>query len=67
MIPQAVNVLAISSKGKSRIGAKLTTAIVEQNHHDKMFVVFNASQCRWIKKQGDPDFLIINDEEDFED
>lgn len=32
-----------------------------------MFVVFNASQCRWIKKQGDPDFLIINDEEDFED
>ena len=67
MIPQAVNVLAISPKGKSRIGTKLITAIVEQDHHDKMFVVFNASQCRWIKKQGDPDFLIINDEEDFED
>ena len=67
MIPQAVNVLAISPKGKSRIGTKLTIGLVEQNHHDKMFVVFNASQCRWIKKQGDPDFLIINDEEDFED
>ena len=57
-----VNLLAISSKGKSRIGAKLVTAIVEQDHHDKMFVVFNASQCRWIKKQNDPDFRIIGDD-----
>jgi hypothetical protein len=62
MIPQAVNVLAISPKGKSRIGTKLTTAIVEQDHHDKMFVVFNASQCRWIKKDNDPDFRIIGDD-----
>jgi hypothetical protein len=46
-------------KGKSRIGTKLT-AIVEQN--DKMFVVFNASQCRWIKKDNDPDFRIIGDD-----
>ena len=57
-----VNLLAISSKGKSRIGAKLVTAIVEQDHHDKMFVVFNASQCRWIKKQNDPDFRIIGED-----
>jgi hypothetical protein len=60
----AVNIIAISAKGKSRIGSKLVTAIVEQNHYDKMFVVFNASQCRWIKKQDDPDFLIIDDSED---
>jgi hypothetical protein len=57
-----INVLAISPKGKSRIGTKLTTAIVEQDHHDKMFVVFNASQCRWIKKDNDPDFRIIGDD-----
>ena len=62
MIPQAVNVLAISPKGKSRIGTKLTTAIVEQDHHDKMFVVFNASQCRWIKKDNDHDFRITGDD-----
>ena len=57
-----INVIAISAKGKSRIGTKLVTAIVEQNHHDKMFVVFNASQCRWIKKDNDPDFRIIGDD-----
>lgn len=56
----AVNVLAISKKGKSRIGTKLTTAIVEQNHHDKLFLVFpELNQCRWIKKDNDPDFRII--------
>lgn len=59
----AVNVLAISKKGKSRIGAKLTTAIVEQNHHDKLFVVWpELNQCRWIRKSNDPDFLIIQKE-----
>jgi hypothetical protein len=57
-----INVIAISAKGKSRIGTKLVTAIVEQNHHDKMFVVFNASQCRWIKKDNDPDFRIIEED-----
>jgi len=56
----AVNVLAISKKGKSRIGTKLTTAIVEQNHHDKLFLVFpELNQCRWIKKDNDPDFRIV--------
>ena len=57
-----INIIAISAKGKSRIGTKLVTAIVEQNHHDKMFVVFNPSQCRWIKKDNDPDFRIIGDD-----
>ena len=57
-----INVIAISAKGKSRIGTKLVTAIAEQNHHDKMFVVFNASQCRWIKKDNDPDFRIIEED-----
>ena len=60
----AVNILAISAKGKSRIGTRLTMAIVEQNHHDKMFIVIpGTSQCRWIKKVNDPDFRIIDDED----
>lgn len=60
-----VNVLATSKKGKSRIGTRLAFAIVEQNHHDKIFVVFpTMNQCRWIKKENDPDFeLFWNDEE----
>ena len=60
---ETINILAISSKGKSRIGKKLTMAIVEQDHHDKMFVVFpGTNQCRWIKKQDDPDFRIIEED-----
>jgi len=60
-----INIIAISDKGKSRIGKKLTTVIVEQNHHDKLFIVFTGingavSQCRWIKKDNDPDFRIID-------
>ncbi len=62
MIPQAINLLAISKKGKSRIGTKLTTAIIEQDHHDKLFVVFpSLNQCRWILRENDPDFRIVND------
>jgi len=58
----AINIIAISKKGKSRIGSKLTTAIVEQDHHDKLFVVFpELNQCRWIKRNDDPDFRIIED------
>ena len=61
----AINIIAISDKGKSRIGKKLTIAIVEQNHHDKMFIVIpGTSQCRWIKKDNDPDFRIISFDED---
>ncbi len=58
-----VNVIAISKKGKSRIGSKLTTAIVEQNHHDKLFLVWpELNQCRWIQSNNDPDFRIIGDD-----
>jgi hypothetical protein len=57
------NILCPKCKGKSRIGKKLTMAIVEQNHHDKMFIVIpSANQCRWIKKDNDPDFRIIGDD-----
>jgi hypothetical protein len=57
----AIAVIAISKKGKSRIGTKLTTAIVEQDHHDKIFVVFpELNQCRWIRKDNDPDFSIVD-------
>lgn len=57
----AIAVIAISRKGKSRIGTKLTTAIVEQDHHDKIFVVFpELNQCRWIRKDNDPDFSIVD-------
>ena len=63
LIMETINILAISSKGKSRIGTKMTMAIVEQNHHDKMFVVIpGTNQCRWIKKDNDPDFRIIGDD-----
>ena len=55
-----INILAISNKGRSRIGTTITTAIVEQNFHDKLFIVFpQFNQCRWIKRNNDPDFRII--------
>jgi hypothetical protein len=57
-----VNILAISNKGCSRIGRKLTTAIVEQRYHDKIFTVINPSQCMWIKLINDPDYRIIPDD-----
>jgi hypothetical protein len=63
----AINLLAISPKGKSRIGKQLTMAIVEQNHHDKLFVVIpGTNQCRWIKKENDPDFRIVSFDDDEE-
>ena len=59
---ETINILAISNKGRSRIGTTLITAIVEQNHHDKLFIVLpQFNQCRWIKKINDPDFRIIED------
>ena len=59
-----INILAISSKGRSRIGAKLTTAIVEQINDKTAFIVIygpdrKVSQCRWIKLVNDPDYRII--------
>jgi hypothetical protein len=60
---ETINILAKSKKGKSRIGTKLITGIIEQDHHDKLFVVFpELNQCRWIKKENDPDFLVIKDD-----
>jgi hypothetical protein len=60
----AINILAISNRGRSRIGTRLTMAIVEQNHHDKLFVVIpGTNQCRWIKKENDPDFRIIGEDQ----
>jgi len=59
---EAVNILAISNKGRSRIGRKLITAIVEQRYHDKIFTVINSSQCMWVKLISDPDYRIIPDD-----
>ncbi len=59
---ETINLLAISNRGRSRIGTTITTAIVEQDHHDKLFIVLpQFNQCRWIKKTNDPDFRIIED------
>lgn len=56
----AINILAISNRGRSRIGTTITAAIVEQDHPDKLFIVLpQFNQCRWIKKTNDPDFLIV--------
>lgn len=60
---EIINLLAISNRGRSRIGATITTAIVEQNHHDKLFIVLpQFNQCRWIKKDNDPDFFIVEND-----
>ena len=57
-----INILAISPKGKSRLGKQLITAIVEQRNHDKVFVVIPTNnQCRWIKLTNDTDFRIIEE------
>lgn len=59
---ETINILATSNRGRSRIGSTITTAIVEQDHHDKLFIVINEGQCRWIKKNNDPDFRIIGED-----
>jgi len=60
---ETINILATSKRGRSRIGSAITTAIVEQDHHDKLFIVLpQFNQCRWIKKNNDPDFCIIGDD-----
>lgn len=62
----AINIIAISDKGKSRIGKKLTMAIVEQNHHDKMFIVIpGTNQCRWIKRTMILIFVLLRKINDF--
>jgi len=60
---ETINIIATSNRGRSRIGSTITTAIVEQNHHDKLFIVLpQHNQCRWIKKTNDPDFKIIGED-----
>jgi len=59
---ESIFVIATSAKGKSRIGKKLIKAIVEQDLSDKLFIVFpSLNQCRWIDKEDDPDFMVIED------
>jgi hypothetical protein len=59
---KTINLLAVSNRGRSRIGTTITTAIVEQDHHDKLFIVIpGTNQCRWIKKDNDPDFRIVQE------
>jgi len=58
---ETIHILAISNRGRSRIGSAPVAAIIEQDHPDKLFIVINESQCRWIKKINDPDFQIIGD------
>ena len=60
---ETINILATSNRGRSRIGSTMTTAIVEQDHHDKLFIVLpQFNQCRWIKRNNDPDFRIIEED-----
>lgn len=59
-----LNLIAISAKGKSKIGTKLITAIVEQVNDKTAFIVIygldrKISQARWIKLINDPDYRII--------
>jgi hypothetical protein len=57
---ESISVIAVSAKGKSRIGKNPTTAIVEQDHGDKLFVVWPfLNQCRWIQRDNDPHFRIV--------
>jgi len=54
-----VSVLAISKRGRSRIGASPVPAVIEQDKAERLFLVFpQLNQCRWIRKDDDPDFRI---------
>lgn len=54
-----INLVAISSKGRSRIGKSPCTAVVEQKVGNRLFIVFSPSHCRWILEKNDSDFVII--------
>ena len=59
-----VSVLAVSKRGRSRIGASPVQAVIEQDKADKLFLVFpQLNQCRWIAKNDDPDFRIVLSQE----
>ena len=61
-----IQIQAISAKGKSRTGKQPVTVFVEQDKGDRLFIAVppNAAcpsrSFRWIQRENDPDFLIIN-------
>jgi len=60
MNPRTATVVAISNRGRSRIGKDPTTAVVEQVVGDRLFVVWpELNQCRWIHATSDPDFTVM--------
>jgi hypothetical protein len=56
-----VFLLPVSKKARSRVGTRLQSAIVEQRHHDKIFVVFDNGYCTWMPPLGGDDFNLILD------
>jgi len=59
---ESIFVIATSAKGKSRIGKKLIKAIIEEDFSDYSIVALpSLNQCLLINKEGDPDFMIIED------
>jgi hypothetical protein len=48
----------ISSKAKSRVGKRPVVADVEQDVGNKLFVVISPTQCRWVTKINDTDFIV---------
>lgn len=54
MTQEIIHVLATSRFSKSRIGKQLRPAVVEQRHHDKIFISLPHNEyCRWIPPNGD--------------
>ena len=56
---ETIKVLAISNRGRSRIGTHIVTAAIEQDLGDKLFLAFPFNQFRWVKKVGDLDFRLL--------
>ena len=57
---ETIKVIAISNRGRSRIGAHAVTATIEQDLGDKVFLAFPLNQFRWVKKIGDLDFRLLS-------
>ena len=56
-----LHLLPVGKKARSRVGKGLQTAIVEQRHHDRMFVVFPGGYCCWLPLDGGDQFIIISE------
>lgn len=57
--PRTITIVAISNKGRSRIGKSQCRAVVEQTVGGRIFVVWpELGQCRWVLIDNDPDFVI---------